>query len=43
MFKFRSSEVRSRGGGGGGGAQLTGGDEKKQDDRGENINMEYVE
>lgn len=24
-------------------AQLTGGDEKKQDDRGENINMEYVE
>lgn len=40
MFKFDSSEVRSREGGG---AQLTGGDEKKQDDKAEHINMEYVQ
>lgn len=39
MCKFQFSEVRSQGGG----AALTGGDEKKQDDRGENINMEYVQ
>lgn len=40
MCKFQFSEVRSQGGGE---AALTGGDEKKQDDRGENINMEYVQ